>query len=105
MQQQLESQQAQHASQLQGATSRADQLGSLLQQAADLDQQHLAQLSACESDLTEARQVSLAAVTADKQDPAQVSCCLYVKVCTALIWAVDRIHLGRGSHGCMWRAP
>lgn len=84
MQQQLESQQAQHAVQLQGATNRADQLDSLLQQATDLDQQHLAQLSACESDLSEARQVSLAAITADKQNPAQVSCCLHERF--ALHW-------------------
>ena len=66
MQQQLESQQAQHATQLQDMGSRADQLESLLQQATDLDQQHLAQLRACESELGQARQVSLAAIAAEE---------------------------------------
>ena len=66
MQQQLESQQAQHATQLEDMGSRAGQLESLLQQATDLGQQHLAQLRACESELGQARQVRLAAITAEE---------------------------------------
>lgn len=58
MQQQLESQQAQHAIQMQDMSGRADQLERQLQQATDLEQQHVAQLSASEANLVEVRQVS-----------------------------------------------
>ena len=57
VQQQLEAQQAQHAVELQDLSSKADKMGSQLQQAADLDQQHVTQLTACEADLHESREV------------------------------------------------
>ena len=57
MQQQLETQQAQHAAQISDMDSRADELQSMWKQATDLDQQHLAQLRAREADLDELNQV------------------------------------------------
>lgn len=59
-QQQLEAQQAQHAIDLQDLSSKAEEMESRLQQAADLDQQHVTQLTACEADLEELRQVGSA---------------------------------------------
>ena len=56
-QQQLEAQQAQHAVELQDLSNKADEMGSQLQQAKDLDQQHVTQLTACEADLDELRKV------------------------------------------------
>ena len=56
-QQQLEAQQAQHAIQVAGMSSKAEQMEGLIRQASELDQHHVTELNAREADLDELRQV------------------------------------------------
>lgn len=57
VQQQFEAQQAQHAAQIEGMSSKAEQMEGLIRQATELDQQHVTELNAREEDLDELRQV------------------------------------------------
>lgn len=57
VQQQLEAQQAQHAAQVKGMSSKAEQMEGLIRQATELDLHHVAELNAREEDVDELRQV------------------------------------------------